>query len=131
MRSTPKPAVGVQEAPEHYAPRLATFVASARSTSSMQSALARGLRAGGSSTIPVITGPTGRRGHLRRDDDQNGEYERSHERGHGHRQRPPRLRSLPAQEAPDVCMLEIADHDERGATEDDEDSYGAVEVFVL
>ena len=38
---------------------------------------------------------------------------------------------MTVQEAPDVRMLEIADHDERGATQDDEDSYGAVEVLVL
>jgi hypothetical protein len=35
------------------------------------------------------------------------------------------------QEAPDVCMLEIADHDQRSATQDDEDAYRAVEVLVL
>lgn len=75
----------------------------------------------------------GRRGHLRRDDNQSGEHKRSHIRDHGNRKRPPGLRSLPVtvQEAPDVRMLEIADHDERGATQDDEDSYGAVEVLVL
>ena len=38
---------------------------------------------------------------------------------------------MTVQEAPDGCMLEIADHDERGATQDDEDTPGAVEVLVL
>jgi len=75
----------------------------------------------------------GRHGHLRRDDNQRGEHQRSHIRDQGNRQRPPRPRSLPVrvQEAPDVRMLEIADHDERGTTQDDEDAYGAVEVLVL
>ena len=58
---------------------------------------------------------------------------RSHKRDHGHRTRPPRLRSLPVtiEEAPDVCMLELANHNKRRATQDNEDSHGAVEVLVL